>query len=194
MIILASTSPTRQSMLRNAGLSFISSSPAVDEKALVAANPNWLPRETALRLAEAKAIEVSQRHAGASVIGADQVLALGDRIYGKPRDRDHCREQLVELRGRSHALISAVVLARDGKVVWRHADEARLTMREYSDRFLDSYLDAIGADCTSSVGGYKIEGRGVQLFESVAGDHFTILGLPLVPLLERLRETGEIGS
>lgn len=194
MIILASTSPTRQSMLRNAGLAFTATAPLVDEKALVAANPQWAPREAALRLAEAKAIDVSRRHAGSFVIGADQVLALEDAIYGKPRDRAHCRQQLCELRGRTHALISAVVLAHDGRSIWTHRDEALLTMRDFSDSFLDSYLDAIGDDCTASVGGYKIEGLGVQLFESVAGDHFTILGLPLVPLLGRLRGCGEIAS
>ena len=194
MIVLASTSTTRQAMLRNAGLSFTAASPHVDEKALVAGNPQWLPRETAMNLAEAKAVDVSRRHADAFVIGADQVLTLGNAIYGKPRDRAHCRQQLAELRGHMHVLVSAVVLARNGQTVWRYADEAQLTMRDYSDRFLDSYLDAIGDDCTTSVGGYKIEGRGVQLFRSIAGDHFTILGLPLVPLLERLREAGEIAS
>ncbi|MCA3561339.1 MAG: septum formation protein Maf [Aestuariivirga sp.] len=194
MIILASTSATRQAMLRNAGLSFTAQSPVVDEKALIAAHPNWLPRETAIRLAEAKAIDVSLRHADAQVIGADQVLALDGKIYGKPRDRAHCLSQLRELRGRTHALISAVVLARDGKAIWTYADEALLTMRDYSDAFLEEYLEAIGDDCTTSVGGYKIEGRGVQLFRSVAGDHFTILGLPLVPLLEKLREAGEIAT
>lgn len=194
MIILASTSATRQAMLRNAGLVFAADAPRVDEKALVAANPNWAPRETALRLAEAKSQEVSSRHPDAYVIGADQVLALGDRIYGKPRDRAHCRTQLTELRGRTHALISAVVLARNGETLWLHDDQAQLTMRDYSEAFLDTYLDAIGDDCTSSVGGYKIEGRGVQLFAKVSGDHFTILGMPLVPLLERLRAEGEIAS
>ena len=128
------------------------------------------------------------------MIGADQVLALDRKIYGKPRDREECREQLLELRGRTHTLVSAVVLARDGKTVWTHVDEALLTMRAYTEPFIDTYLNTIGDDCTTSVGGYKIEGRGVQLFESISGDHFTILGLPLVPLLARLREAGEIAS
>lgn len=192
MIVLASTSATRQSMLRHAGLTFNAVSPDVDEKALVSANPQWQPAETALRLAEAKAIDVSRHHPDAFVIGADQVLALGRTIYGKPHDREHCRTQLLELRGRTHVLLSAVVLAHAGTSVWTHVDEALLTMRQFSDNFLDSYLDAIGDDCTTSVGGYKIEGRGVQLFESISGDHFTILGLPLVPLLGRLREEGLI--
>jgi len=194
MIVLASTSATRQSLLRSAGLSFSAVSPSVDEKMLMAANPQWQPREVALKLAEAKAIDVSRNHADAWVIGADQVLALGTSIYGKPSDRAHCREQLRELRGRTHALISAVVVARHGVLVWAHADQASLSMRDYSDAFLESYLDAIGDDCTTSVGGYKIEGLGVQLFKQVAGDHFTILGLPLVPLLEKLRDLGEIAS
>ena len=194
MITLASTSPTRQSMLRGAGLEFSSAAPQVDERALVAANPQWRPREIALQLAMAKAIDVSQRHVDACVIGADQVLALGPKVFGKPRDRLHCNEQLRDLRGRTHALISAVAVARHGVVVWTHADEALLTMRDFSDDFLEAYLDAIGDDCTTSVGGYKIEGRGVQLFNAIDGDHFTILGLPLVALLEHLREAGEIAS
>ncbi len=194
MIVLASTSSTRQSMLRNAGIAFSSAAPGVDERALVDANPNWPPRETALQLAAAKAKDVSLRHTGAWVIGADQVLAFGSKILGKPHDRQRCRDQLRELRGKAHVLISAVVLARDGKALWEHADEAQLTMRNFSEEFLETYLDAIGDDCTTSVGGYKIEGHGVQLFSSVAGDHFTILGLPLVPLLARLRESGEIAS
>lgn len=181
-------------MLRGAGLEFSSAAPMVDEKALVAANPQWSPRETALQLAMAKANEVSRRHAGACVIGADQVLALGTKVFGKPRDRRHCSDQLRELRGRTHALISAVAIARDGDIVWTHADEALLTMRDFSDEFLEVYLDAIGDDCTTSVGGYKIEGRGVQLFSAVAGDHFTILGLPLVAMLDHLRHAGEIAS
>lgn len=194
MIILASTSATRQAMLSNAGLVFTASSPGVDEKALIAANPHWHPEDTALKLAEAKAIDVSQNHMGAYVIGADQVLALGGRIYGKPRDRADCREQLRELRGHTHELISAVVLALNGMTLWMQSDKALLTMRSYSDAFLDTYLNTIGDDCTTSVGGYKIEGRGVQLFKSITGDHFTILGLPLVPLLGKLRDIGELAE
>lgn len=194
MIVLASTSVARQSMLHNAGLAFTIARPDVDERALVIDNPQWPSRETALKLAEAKAMDVSCHHAGAFVIGADQVLSIGERIYDKPRDRAHCRQQLRELRGRTHSLISAVVLVRSGKTVWSHVAESRLTMRDYSDEFLETYLDAIGDDCVTSVGGYKIEGPGVQLFSTVSGDHFTILGLPLLPLLEKLREVGEITS
>ena len=192
MIVLASTSPTRQSMLRNAGLSFTAIAPDVDERALVAQHPEWTPEDVARKLAEAKAVEVSTRYPDAIVIGADQVLALGDKVYSKPRDRMQCREQLVELRAKTHALISGLVCARRGTPAWTFSDRALLTMRDFSAAFLDSYLDAVGDDCTTSVGGYKIEGRGLQLFESVKGDHFTILGLPLVPLLDYLRREGEI--
>ena len=181
-------------MLRHAGLDFAATAPEVDEGALVAANPRWMPRQTALQLAEAKAIDVSRRNPGAHVIGADQVLALGNKVFGKPRNRAHCRTQLQELRGQTHVLISAVVLATDGTTTWTYTDEAQLVMRNFSDEFLDAYIDAIGDDCTTSVGGYKIEGRGVQLFQSISGDHFTILGLPLVPLLARLREAGEVDA
>ena len=194
MLVLASTSATRQAMLRHAGLDFAATAPEVDEGALVAANPRWMPRQTALQLAEAKAIDVSRRNPGAHVIGADQVLALGNKVFGKPRNRAHCRTQLQEHRGQTHVLISAVVLATDGPTTWTYTDEAQLVMRNFSDEFLDAYIDAIGDDCTTSVGGYKIEGRGVQLFQSISGDHFTILGLPLVPLLARLREAGEVDA
>ena len=192
MIILASTSPTRQAMLKNAGLAFSAEAPEVDEWALVAKNPGWSPREVAVKLARAKACEVSARHPQAFVIGADQVLALGSTIYSKPRDVAQCRAHLQELRGKTHALISGVALAKGGESLWTHSEEAKLTMRPFTDQFLEGYLAAVGGDCTTSVGGYKIEGRGVQLFESITGDHFTILGLPLTALLERLREAGEI--
>lgn len=194
MIVLASTSPTRQAMLRSAGLSFTAAAPRVDERDLVSRHPEWTPEEVAVKLAEAKAVEVSSRHPGAVVIGADQVLALGNRIYSKPRDIAQCREQLTDLRGKTHALISGVVTARDGKATWTHRDEALLTMRSFSDAFLDGYLERTGADCTTSVGGYKIEGAGVQLFDSIKGDHFTILGLPLLALLQHLREAGEVAA
>lgn len=194
MIILASTSPTRRSILTNAGVLFSTDRPDVDERALVALNPAWAPRDIAIKLAEAKACEVSARHPGAVVIGADQVLALGDEIFSKPRDRAHCHEQLIRLRGKTHLLISGVVIARNGETDWAHGEEASLKMRDFSDAFLSAYVDEVGDDCTTSVGGYKIEGRGLQLFDTITGDHFTILGLPLLALLARLRQLGEIAS
>lgn len=194
MIILASTSTTRQILLKNAGLEFSAVAPRVDERALVAANPQWSPDETPAKLAEAKAVDVSSRHPGALVIGADQVLVLGDKIFSKPRNAEDCREQLLELRGKSHQLISGIACARDGNMIWTFADRAQLTMRKFSDGFLVSYIATVGGDCTTSVGGYKIEGLGLQLFETILGDHFTILGLPLIPLLRYLRTEGEIAE
>ncbi|MFN4140625.1 Maf family protein [Aestuariivirga sp.] len=194
MIVLASTSPTRQVVLRNAGVDFVVTAPHVDEGKLVAAHPAWSPVETALQLATAKALDVSMRRPEALIVGADQVLALGAKAYAKPRDREDCRRQLRELRGRTHALISAVVCARAGRVEWHHTDSARLRMRNFTDEFLEDYLHRKESDCTGSVGGYKIEGPGLQLFDSVDGDHFTIMGLPLLPLLAHLREVGEIAS
>lgn len=192
MIILASTSPTRQTMLRNAGLSFRCEAPLVDERVLARSHPEWRPADVALQLAKAKAEEVSQRHPDNLVIGADQVLAFRDRAFSKPSDQEECRQQLMTLRGNTHTLISAVTTARDGKALWWHIDEAKLTMRQFSDVFIGDYLASIGSDCTSTVGGYKIESSGVQLFSQVDGDHFTILGLPLLPLLQQLRDAGEL--
>ncbi|WP_373502519.1 Maf family nucleotide pyrophosphatase [Aestuariivirga sp.] len=194
MIILASTSRTRQTILSNAGLTFTSRSPQVDERQLVAEHPEWSPAETSLNLAKAKAEDVSARFPDTCVVGADQVLALGNRVYSKPYDSDDCRRQLGELRGHTHQLISSVVCARHGACVWQVTETASLTMRTFSDTFLEGYLKTIGTDCTSSVGGYKIEGIGLQLFDSIAGDYFTILGLPLLPLFQYLRTSGEIRS
>ena len=194
MIILASTSSARKSMLTHAGLRFSTASPMVDEAKLVDEHPNWNPQETAHQLAIAKALDVSSRHRNDLVIGADQVLALGDKSFSKPKSIDECRNQVLELRGKPHHLISAVVCARGGHSEWAEICVASLTMRHFSMSFLDDYLAAVGSDCTTSVGGYKIEGPGIQLFDSVEGDHFTILGMPLLPLLKYLRTTGELQS
>jgi septum formation protein len=194
MLILASTSETRRAMLENAGLSFRSEKPDVDETALVAAHPDWTPQITALQLAEAKAINVSRRHQDAIVIGADQVLALGNKIYSKPSDLHAAKRQLSELRNHQHHLISAVVCASNAKAVWHAIDQAALTMRDFSEDFLDEYLAANGGKTMTSVGGYQVEGLGIQLFEQMEGNHFTILGLPLLSLLHYLRTTGAISS
>jgi septum formation protein len=194
MIILASTSPTRRALLEKAGVSFTAVAPAVDEWSLIAQHPDWSPDETALKLAEAKAIEVSVRYPEELVIGADQVLALGTRIYGKPDSIDQCRQHLLELQGKTHALISSVVCAQSGAAQWSHSAKAMLRMRGLSEDFVDIYMKQVGDDCMSSVGGYKIEGLGIQLFDNIVGDHFTILGLPLLPLIEFLRLKGEIPS
>lgn len=192
MIIVASTSLTRRSMLTNAGVAFTAVPSNVDERELVARNPSWKPNDIALHLAKAKAADVAQSHPDSVVIGADQALTLGNKVYSKPTDEEDCCNTLRELRGKTHQLISSVVCVRGEDLLWSTTQQANLTMRNFSDKFLTAYVRKIGADCTTTVGGYKIEGLGVQLFEKIEGDHFTILGMPLIPLLAFLRQAGEI--
>lgn len=193
-LILASQSRSRQTMLAAAGVVVEAIPSDVDEPALrrkleaYGAPPE--PETVAMVLAEAKALSVSRGHRGALVIGGDQVLALGRRIFEKPVDLSQARHHLLDLRGQSHDLISAVVLAEDGEIVWRHSDRATLAVRAFGLDFLDSYLERAGADLCQSVGAYQLEGVGVQLFERIDGDYFTILGMPLVALLQALRERG----
>ncbi len=193
-IILASASPARRALLTAAGLEFLADPAAVDEAALKAslAAEGAGPAETAEALAELKAGRISPRHPGRLVIGADQILECGGASFDKPADRAAARRQLATLRGRRHSLFSAAVALRDGQRLWHHVGRADLTMRDFSDSFLDSYLDRAGPAATASVGGYQLEGLGAQLFARVEGDYFTILGLPLLPLLEFLRGAGEI--
>ena len=191
-VVLASTSVTRQRLLRAGGVDFVAEAAAVDEanviESLVAEKAK--PRDVADILAELKAVKVSARHPQAFVIGADQVLSLGSEIFQKPADRDGARAQLMRLRGSTHVLSSAVCVAREGSVVWRMVDEARLTMRAFSDAFLEAYLVEAGEDILSSVGGYHVEGLGIQLFSRIDGDAFTIQGLPMLPLIDFLRTHG----
>ncbi len=195
-LILASGSPYRRQMLEAAGLSFEVVVADVDEtrlkQALASRSPKPHAAEVAETLARAKAEAVSAGHPEALVIGADQVLALGDELLDKPGSAAAARAQLARLRGNTHRLISAVVLAQGGHVLWCHSDEAALAMRAFSNAFLDSYIAKAGPGIHHIVGAYEIEGRGVQLFDRVAGDHFTIVGLPLVPLLAELRSRGVI--
>lgn len=196
MIILASASRTRADLLRHAGLEIRVDPAGLDESAMIAAmrdtdNP-MPPDDVAAVLADAKAETVSARHPGALVIGADQTLALGGRLFQKPGNMEQARRQLLDLAGRTHALHSAVSLSRDGRSIWRYVDTAHLTMRAFSPEFLGRYLADIGDDALTSVGSYQLEGPGVQLFEKVDGDYFTILGLPLLPLLAALRDEGEL--
>ncbi len=194
-LILASGSATRRKMLEDAGVAIAIEKPRVDEEAVKAGlrAEGLKPREQADALAEVKALSVS-RLRGGLVLGADQMLALGDEAFDKPADRIEARAQLVALRGKTHALLTAAVIARDGQVIWRHVDAPKLTMRAFSDAFLDDYLDRVGEGALSSVGGYQLEGLGAQLFSRVDGDYFSVLGLPLMPLLSYLRDIGEIAS
>jgi septum formation protein len=193
-IILASASPFRKALLANAGIEFIAIPADVDERALEAPleGTGATPEDVASILAEAKAINVSESHPGALVIGCDQTLSLGDRVFHKPRDKEDARRHLLDLSGKTHQLNSAVVLVRDGETLWRDVSIARLTMRKLDPAFIGRHLAKVGDKALASVGAYQIEGEGIQLFEKIDGDYFTIVGLPLLPLLAKLRDLGAI--
>lgn len=193
-IILASKSPFRATLLKNAGISFTAQGANIDERAVEAPlyDTGATPQDVALVLAEAKALDVSERNPGALVIGSDQTLSLGDEVLHKPGDMDAARRQLLKLSGQTHHLNSAVVLARDGETLWRHVSVARMTVRDFDPGFIGRYLSRAGEIALQSVGAYQIEGEGVQLFEKIDGDYFTIVGLPLLPLLVELRREGAI--
>jgi septum formation protein len=193
-LVLASKSASRRALLQGAGIPIEVLAADIDERG-IEANANLAdPGAVAALLAREKAIAVSVQQPGRLVIGADQTLALGQRRFSKPDDRTTAREQLKALRGQLHALHSAVAIVRDGKPVFEHCAVARLTMRAFSDGFLESYLDAAGDAVTGSVGAYQVEGLGVQLFERIEGDHSTILGLPLLPVLAALRRAGVLNG
>ncbi|WP_114859340.1 Maf family protein [Azospirillum brasilense] len=195
-VVLASGSRTRAEMLERAGVRVTLAPAAVDEEEIkLAARAEGAPVEdVAEALAELKAQRVTRKHPGALVIGADQMLECEGRWFDKPADRDAARAQLQDLRGKAHRLVSCAVVIRDGERLWHHVDRARLTMRPFSDAFLESYLNAAGDDVLGSVGAYHLEGLGAQLFHRVDGDFFTILGLPLLPLLGFLRVHGVIAE
>jgi septum formation protein len=186
-LILASQSGARKMLLANAGLEFKAITADIDERGIQVASKLSNPREIALLLACEKAKAVSAHHPGSYVIGADQTLALGDRLFNKPAGRPQAMAQLRDLAGNSHELNSAVAVAHDGKIVFEDVSVARMTMRQMTETELEAYLDAAGDAVTSSVGAYQLEGLGIHLFERIEGDHFTILGLPLLPLLAFLR-------
>jgi septum formation protein len=191
-LILASGSATRARLLAAAGLSFDVVAPRVDEDEIKRSlrAEGAPPRDVADALAELKARRVSSRHPAALVIGADQVLALEGADFNKPRDRAEARSHLLRLRGRKHMLHSAAVVCRDEAPLWRHVDTARLWMRAFSDPCLEDYLRLADDADLGNVGAYALEGRGAQLFDRVEGDFFTVLGLPLLPLLAFLRLHG----
>jgi septum formation protein len=190
LLILASSSIVRAHLLERAGITFEICPARIDEDAIKQSllAEGARPRSIADALAEMKALRISISHPDALILGADQVLDLDGELLSKCETISEARLQLARLRGCTHRLLSAVVLARNNAVIWRHVAEARLAMRDFSDAFLDSYLAQEGEAVLGSVGGYRLEGLGVQLFERVDGDYFSVLGLPLVPLLAALRD------
>lgn len=195
-IVLASSSETRLRLLRAAGLPVSAQSARIDEEAIRAAleTEEASPRDITDTLAEMKARKIGERTPGAIVIGCDQVLDFKGRAWGKSPTRDAARAQLIALRGQTHRLLSAIVLYHEGQPQWRHVGEARLTMRHFSDDWLDGYLTRNWDSLRHSAGGYLLEEEGVRLFSAVEGDYFTILGLPLLPLLGYLGDRGFIAT
>ncbi len=194
-LILASSSKVRARLLEDAGLAFVVEPPGLDEHAMrqaISGTGALGPQDVAEVLARAKAEAVSELAREAFVIGADQVLALGDRILSKPESMEAARGELLDLSGKSHTLHSAVALARNGVTLWAHSENSTLQMRALTPQFIGRYLAAAGEEVLSSVGAYQLEGLGIQLFETIDGDYFSILGLPLVPLLDALRREGAI--
>ncbi|TWC82444.1 septum formation protein [Rhizobium sp. SJZ105] len=189
-LILASSSASRQMLMRNAGLTFSAIPADIDERALdeQLEKNGAKPEEVALELARAKALAVSAPHPQALVLGCDQTMALGARVYHKPKTMAEAEAHLLSLSGKVHRLNSAAVLARDGDVVWQTISSAELSVRTLSAEFVSRHLQRVGEKALSSVGAYQLEGEGIQLFTSIEGDYFTILGLPLLPLLMKLRD------
>jgi septum formation protein len=195
-LILASKSPFRAEILQKAGIDFCAEPAAIDERSAEAPllKGGAAPEEVALVLAEAKALDVSGRFPDALVLGADQTLSLDDELFHKPSGMEAARRQLLKLSGKTHILSSALVLTRRGETLWRHVSVAHLTMRSFSPSFIGRHLARVGEAALSSVGAYQYEGEGIQLFEMIDGDYFTIVGLPLLPLLAELRRLGEIDA
>lgn len=191
-LVLASSSPFRRMLLQNAGLTFEARAAEIDERQIEASADHGGPDAVATVLARAKALDVSRHFPEALVIGSDQTMSLGERVYHKAANRAEARENLLSLSGRTHRLNSAVALARDGNIVWEHLAHAELTVRELSEAYVDRYLDSVGDKALASVGSYQLEGEGIHLFEEITGDYFTIIGLPMLPLLKQLRHLGAI--
>ncbi len=191
-LILASKSAVRRRILAAAGVPVEVRAAPIDERAVEARSHVHEAAEVARVLAGAKAHTVAAEMPARIVLGADQTLTLDGQRFSKPTDRDSARAQLMALRGKTHRLHTALTIVRDGVVLFEHSDSAALTMRGFSDRFVESYLDTAGAAAYASVGGYQIENVGTHLFERIEGDYFTILGLPLLPLLAYFRDSGVV--
>ena len=194
MIVLASASAARRRILEDAGVVFETDPADVDEGALKTPDARHDPAALCVRLAEAKALDVSRRRPDDWVIGSDQILAFDGSLVSKARTTEQARERLRAMRGREHVLWSGVALARGGEVVWSDRDAATMRMREFSDAFLEAYLAAEGEGLLASVGCYRIEGRGAQLFSAVNGAQSTIMGMPLWSLLDALRANEALPS
>ncbi|APO72869.1 Maf-like protein [Rhizobium etli 8C-3] len=193
-LILASSSPFRQMLLKNAGLEFEAHAAKIDERAIEAPleREGISPDTVALVLARAKADEVSGRFPDALVIGSDQTMSLGRRVFHKPHDMAAAADHLRLLSGQTHRLNSAIAIIRNGALLWEHVSHASLTMRVLSSDFISRHLSRVGNKALGSVGAYQLEGEGIQLFSKIDGDYFTILGLPMLPLLAKLRELDAI--
>ena len=193
-LILASSSPFRRMLMENAGLHFQAIAADIDERAIEAPleRDGAGPDAVALVLAKAKAKEVSDRYAGSLVIGSDQTMSLGSQVFHKPRTMADAENHLRTLSGQTHRLNSAIALARNGDIIWEHVAHADLTMRELPADFIHRHLTRVGEKALSSVGAYQLEGEGIQLFSKIEGDYFTIVGLPMLPLLQQLLELGAI--
>jgi septum formation protein len=189
-LVLASKSAVRHALLRDAGIPVKVAPADINERAIEQRADTGDAGDVAALLAREKARAIATRLPGRLVLGADQTLALGARRFSKPPDLAAARDQLKALRGRTHELHTAIALLREGAVVFEHREVARLTMRAFSDAFLEGYLEVMGSAVTTSVGGYQLEKVGIQLFERIEGDHFVILGLPLLALLQYLRQSG----
>ena len=189
-LILASSSASRQMLMRNAGLTFSAIPADINERALdeELERNGARPEEVALELARAKALAVSALHPEALVLGCDQTMALGTRVYHKPKTMAEAEAHLLSLSGRVHRLNSAAVLVRGEEIIWQTVSSADLSVRKLSVEFISRHLQRVGEKALSSVGAYQLEGEGIQLFTSIEGDYFTILGLPLLPLLSKLRD------
>lgn len=195
-LILASSSASRQMLMRNAGLSFSVEPADIDERAIDARLEidGATPQEIALELAKAKALAVSLNKTDALVIGCDQTMSLGTHIYHKPRDMAEAHANLMSLSGKTHRLNCGAAIARNGEILWDVVTIADMTVRELRDEFVERHLQSVGPAVLSSVGAYQLEGEGIQLFSDIQGDYFTILGLPLLQLLTKLRELGLVNA